>query len=268
MTDYFQRLYSASPMPLKAIGLGLLCGILTWASLSLYESRHLSELLLAQAADRLHDEASSNRMLFHRYLKQHVQLTQLMASLQPLVTWLDQRQGQLPARKVSRYEKERPHWFPPVSTWRGLINPDLFLLHDFAGNLEAVYRLSGNDLPRDSVLQDALANGPSDGQIHLLALAGHPHLVTSSAVQDAYGRRLGSLALISRIDDEFVAKLNHASDAPNVILGLFEGGTGRLVASNQPIRFAKGVRLEQFNDDYLTTGKPFLITEPQSYACS
>jgi len=257
MIRYLKRLSAATTLPVKGLALGLLCGILTWAVLDAFQSRNLDQVLLEQTKGQLRDEAASNRMVFHRYLRHHVQLTKLIASYQPLVIWLEQRQDDTPDSSVRRYKKERPDWFPPVSTWRGLIDPGYFLLHDAEGNLQAIYQLGENDLPKDGALQNLLSTGRSDGQIHLTALGSNPHLITSSAVNDPRGRKLGRLTLISRIDDEFVSKLGYATDAPNVILALFEGEGKRLIASSQPERLVPGVHLEAMQRDYVATGKPF-----------
>ncbi|MCG6860377.1 MAG: PAS domain S-box protein [Chromatiaceae bacterium] len=257
MKRYLKCLSAAITLPVKGLGLGLLCGILTWAVLDAFQARNLNQVLLEHTKEQLRDEAARNRMVFHRYLKQHAQLTKLIASYQPLTTWLAQRQDHMPASAFSRYEKERPDWFPPVSTWRGLIDPGYFLLHDAEGNLQAIYQLAANDLPLDSALQNLLATGRSEGQIHLTALGGHTHLITSSAVNDVRGRKLGRLTLVSRIDDEFVGKLRYATDASNVILALFEGAGKHLLASSRPERLIPGVRLEALQRDYVATGKPF-----------
>lgn len=257
MNTHLRRLTAATTLPIKGLALGLLCGILTWAILSAFQSRHLQEALLGQEQERLGEEAASNRMVFHHYLKQHVQLTKLMASYQPLVSWLEQRQEQSGPSRFVRYEKERPDWFPPVSTWRGLIDPGHFLLQDAKGNLQAIYRLAEDELAFDSELQNILATGRSEGQIHLATLSGHPHLITSAPVNDPTGRKLGNLTLISRIDDEFVGKLRYVTDAPNVILALFEGAGEHLLASSQPERLVSGARLDELQPDYMVTGKPF-----------
>ena len=81
--------------------------------------------------------------------------------------------------------------------WRGLIDPRCFLFHDAGGHLQAVYRLAEDDLPSESALQDILSTGRSDGQIYVLALAGHPYLITSAEIADTEGHKLGNLTLLS-----------------------------------------------------------------------
>ena len=257
MIRYLQNLFAASNMTLKGIGLGLLCGILTWTVLDAYQAHRLEQVLRERSEERLREEASSNRMIFHRYLKQHVQLTKLFAAYQPLVRWLEQRRDRTSGKPFTLYEKERPDWFPPLSTWRGLIDPGHFLLRDAEGQLHAMYRLAKHDLPLDGVLAQALSSGRSEGQIFLLTLEEHPYLVTSAPINSPQGRKLGNLTTVSRIDDEFIRKLNYATDAPNVILGLFEGAEGRLVASSQPERLGAGISWDQLQKDYFATGKPF-----------
>jgi PAS domain S-box-containing protein len=256
MNRYLKRLSAASPLPVKGLALGLLCGILIWTILNAFQSRRLHEMLLEQEQGRLREEAASNRMVFHHYLTQHVQLTKLIASYQPLVTWLDRQQDHKSASKPGRYLKQRPGWFPPISTWRGLVDPGWVLVHDTEGNLKGIYRLNEDEPPIDGQLQGTLSTGRSDGGIYLKMLSGHPHLIASSKVNDPSGRKLGNLTLISRLDNEFLSKLRYVTHAPNVILALFEGPTEHLLASSQPNRLVSGTRLDDLKSGYVTTGKP------------
>jgi PAS domain S-box-containing protein len=258
MKCHLKRLSAAFSLPVKGLVLGLLCGTLTWVILDSYQSRRLREALLQEEQKHLRAEAASNRMVFHRYLKQHVQLTKLIASYHPLVTWLNRQQDQNPASKSIRYEKERPNWFPPVSTWRGLIDPGYFLVQDTKGQLKAIYQLEGNDLPFDSQLQNTLSTGRSAGQIHFAMLHGQPNLIASSVINDRFGHKLGNLTLISQIDDEFFNKFRYVTDARNVILALFEGTEEYLIASSQPESLRPGMHFDELKSDYLVTGKPFL----------
>jgi PAS domain S-box-containing protein len=257
MNRYLQRLWATATLPVKGLVLGLLCGILTWTVLSSFQSRYLEQLLLERTKEHLRDEAASNRMVFHRYLEQHVQLTKLIASYQPLVAWLEQQQRNGQSTELVGYENKRPDWFPPLSAWRGLIEPGGFLIQDTEGNPRAIYRLAADDLPIDSLLQNTLATRRSEGQIYLVALGGQPHLIASSAINNTDAHKLGYLTLISRIDNKFVSKLSYATDAPNVILALFEGDGQHLIASSQPQRLAPDVGLDELRRDYLVTGKPF-----------
>ena len=256
MYSYLKSLYTDNSLPVKGIVLGLLFGLLIWLVLDYFLARSLDEILLQREKEQLQQKAASNRMLFHQYITQHVRLTKLFATHQPLVIWLQQRRASAQTSEMSRYVTPPP-WFPPVSTWRGLIDPRHYLLHDGEGHLHTAYRVAESDLPVNSALQEILATGRSLGQACLVSMLGHSHMVTSAPIEDSRGRKLGILTLISRLDDEFVSKLNYAANNPNVILALFEGSGQRLLASNQPQLLSPGVRLENLQKDYLISGQSF-----------
>ena len=87
MKNLFERI----SLPLKAVIVGLLCGLMIWAVLDFIQVIKLQAILTKQLIENLHEEAAGNRILFERYVKQHARAVKLLATHQPLVQWLRQQ---------------------------------------------------------------------------------------------------------------------------------------------------------------------------------
>ena len=251
-----KNLFEDISLPLKAVIVGLLCGLIIWGALDFIRTRMLQGILTEQLTENLHEEAARNRILFDRYVKQHTRIAKLLASRQPLIQWIRQRENNEQAPGQHHYRNERPPWFPSISMWRGLIDPRHVLLRDKQGRFLEIYHIHDDELPV-AVFTDRLLATLSQDQAYLTRLEGYPYLLASSPVEDSLGQLWGELVLISHLDDQFLKKLDFSASRRGAILALLEGGEGRVLASNNTAQLPVGMELQNLEHDYLVTGKPF-----------
>lgn len=256
MAAYLKTLLDRISLPLKAVIVGLLCGLTVWAVLDLIRANRLQAILTEQLTEHLQEEAAENRMLFDRYVKQHARIVGLLASHQPLIQTLQHMHTNEQESEVRHYHRERPPWFPPPSTWRGLIDPRHVLLRDHQGRIREIYNVRGGELPT-AVYSDALLRSLSQNQAYLTRLDGQPCLLTSAPVADSQGRSWGQLTLIARLDDRFLTTLRYSPSETRPIMGLLDATKGHVLASNNPAWLAADTMLENLHPDYLVNSTPF-----------
>ena len=256
MAAYLKTLYHRVSLPLKAVILGLLCGFTVWAVLDLIRVDRLQTILTKQLNEYLQEEAAENRMLFNRYVKQHARIVALLASHQPLIQRIRHIHGDEQEIEARHYYRERPPWFPPSSTWRGLIDPRHVLLRDQQGRIREIYHVRGGEVPT-AVYSDALLTSLSQNQAYLTRLDGHPCLLASAQVADSQGRSWGQLTMIARLDDRFLTTFRYSPFESRPIMGLLDATKGRVLASNNPAWLAADTTLENLHPDYLVNSTPF-----------
>lgn len=256
MASHIKSRFDRISLPLKAVMVGLLCGLIVWAVLDFTRTKSLQTILTEQLTEHLNEEAAENRMLFDRYVKQHARIVGLLARHQPLIQWLQHMDGNEQASEARHYQKERPPWFPPVSTWRGLIDPRHVLLQDNQGRIREIYHVRGGEVPT-AVYSDRLLTSLSQNQAYLTRLDGHPCLLASAPVANAQGRLWGQLTVIARLDDQFLITLRYSPSETRPIMGLLDATEGNVLASNNPAWLSADTMLENLYPDYLVDRTPF-----------
>jgi hypothetical protein len=216
----------------------------------------LQRMLTEQLTERLYEEAANDRTLFDQHIKQHARAAKLLAINQRLVLWLNDLNKKEKGPEIRQYSGMRPPWFPPISAWRGLINPRYVLLSDSQRRLREVYHFREPKLPA-KLVTDSMLVMRSENQGYLTLLNGTPYLITSTAVTDIQSEKQGILTLITLLDSQFLTKLNYGTVQNSAILVLLEGTKKLVVASSAPTRVPTGLLLNSLFDDYLVTGKPF-----------
>jgi len=243
------------PLPVKGVVVGLLCGLVAWVVSDFFQTPALQGILTQQLAEHLEEEAARHRVIFDRYINQHGRAIKLLAGYQPLVWWL--QVGDEPAHEVRHHRRKRPPWFPPISAWRGLIDPAYLLLRDTEERLREVYHLQDRDLPAAFLDLDSLLVMRSRNQAYLSLLDGRPYLLASAPIVDSQGRNWGDVILVALLDDRFLTKVSYGTLPGGALLALLEGSDKRVIASSAPIRLPAGAALEELHDDYVVTRQPF-----------
>ncbi len=250
LSDLFRRI----SMPVKASMAGLLLGLLLLVGLEALRVPVLKSMLSDHLTAHLEDEATRNRFLFDRYVKQHGRVVQLLGRHEPLITWLQQNPEQ--TSEIRRF-RQRPPWFPPVSAWRGLIDPEYVLLLDSKARVKAGYPVRGHEIPASLLNMNGLLVARSQNQPYLTSVEGHPYLLASTSVTDAQGLTLGTLVLITALNDRFLTKLSFGTLFGGTILGLLEGEEQHVKASGEPERLPANALAENLRQDYVVSGKLF-----------
>jgi PAS domain S-box-containing protein len=244
-------------MPLKAVCGGLLCGLFIWILLDYLENLALQHILTKQLSEHLQEEAAADRIHFDHHIKQHVRATNLLAVNQQLVLWLDHLNNTEQPHEMRQIRKTSPPWFPPISAWRGLIDPRYILLRDNQGRVQEVYQLRDRELP-DTFFTDNLLMMRSQNHARLTVQDGTPYLLTSAPVADTQGQIQGFLTIVTVLDNQFLTKLHYGTVRSGAILALLEGTEKlRVVASSDPSHVQPGIMLDDMFEDYLITKEPF-----------
>ena len=139
MSSPKKALLQRMSLPVKSVLVGLVCGLVAWFVSDFFQTPALHAILTQQLTERLEKEAARHRVIFDRYINQHGRAIKVLAAYQPLVWWLEHRLENESAHEVRHHRRKRPEWFPPISAWRGLIDPGYVLLRDTDQRLREVY---------------------------------------------------------------------------------------------------------------------------------
>ena len=194
------------PLQVKATVVALLCSLSVWLLLDYWQSRRLQEFAVATMSAELDSEAASARLIFDQEVKRYSQLVRLFATCGRVTAYLEASAQARPPRRGTSPESDlgAPPWVPKTSQWRGLIDPEHFVLFSSRGEILDSYALRGAELPEDLSRNRHYLLRRSTGQSYFANLNGRPHLMATAEVTDDQGRLRGYLMVVAPFDEGFL----------------------------------------------------------------
>jgi hypothetical protein len=147
---FFFRLLRALPMPVIALLVGLLAGLLVWGVLDQVQSRQVSKIFATELRTQLEQSSRESLIRFDRYMSSYVTTTRLLASHRRLAEYLEPLLWS-PEQQVAPvvYRNFRPAWLPDLFGRSGLIPPSHVVLTDRQGRVREVYQAGKAPLPEE-----------------------------------------------------------------------------------------------------------------------
>jgi len=245
------------PMPLLAVIIGLLCGLLVWIVLDQIQSRALRDIFSEELQARLDQQARETLIRFNNYTEAHTSTARLLANhrllanyLEPLY-WLDWDNVSV----VVHYQT--PQWLPPASFWKKLARPSHILLIDGSGRTREIYQVGQRPLPVELAGTNEFYLTESSERAFLTTLGGHPYLLVSEMMEDAAGTVMGALMLVAPIDTEFLKASQQGITGTDVVVGVLDADEQRFLASSASDLVAEGELVEKVREAYLVTSQAF-----------
>ena len=253
-TPIFRRI----PMPLKAMLAGLLCGLLIWAVLDPVQSRALESIFTDHLRTQLKEEMVEGRIRFDQNVKRQARAIKLAATNYELVDYVKSREWDMEFRgDIREYQGRPPPWLPPISKWRGLMQPHHVLLLDLGGQVREDYRIGREPLPHALRWVSPLLLRQTQDQVFITELDGRPHILASAEIIGNKSQSLGFLMMAAPLDDTFLLQSQNALPTRGVVYGLLGGDEQQLIASSAPHLLRSGLMLDSIRDNYMVTGQAF-----------
>ncbi len=246
------------PMPVIAMMIGLVAGVVVWAGLDQIQGRAVSKIFNSELRTQLALRSRESFVRFDRYIANFASTTRLLANHRYLAEYLDDLiwfPDEEPEPLI--YRDIRPSWLPNSVERSDMPSPSHVLLIDNTGGIREIYQSAPVSL--FSELTDrALAHFVQLAEVRTLfvPVAGRPYLLIGDRIEDSEGFPMGSLIVIVPIDAAFLAASQEGLLVERVAVALINGDDGRLIASIEPQLLTPGSRVDDWQDDYLITSQP------------
>jgi two-component system sensor kinase FixL len=254
---FFFRLLRALPMPVIALLVGLLAGLLVWGVLDQVQSRQVSKIFATELRTQLEQSSRESLIRFDRYMSSYVTTTRLLASHRRLAEYLEPLLWS-PEQQVAPvvYRNFRPAWLPDLFGRSGLIPPSHVVLTDRQGRVREVYQAGKAPLPEELLrgIGDQLQD-PGDVRTVLTRLDDRPYLMVSDVIEDLSGFDMGNLVVLVPVSNAFLAASQRGMYPDRAAAALVDADEQRIVASVDPDVLPPGTTLGQWKDSYLITSQ-------------
>jgi len=251
------RLLRGVPMPVIAILVGLVAGMLVWGVLEQIQSEQVGRIFGQELESRLALRARESLMRFQQYLGQYAAMTRLIAKHRLLADYLESgRWNRGEGVSLVRHEERRPSWLPDFLERDGLLPPSQVLLVDREGVPREIYDSGAASLPGEigtgvgSNRRDDL-----DVRTFLAEFDGRVFLVVSDAIEDSQGLVMGSLVVIVLVNQAFLTASQRGLLAEDTALALVNADDERVLVSQAPDWLTPGTSLSLWRQEYLITSQ-------------
>ncbi len=251
---YLRSLLSSLPLPIKAISIGLCCGVLVWLSLEKFQSKAIDKILLADLNRELEYLTHESRSYFTQRLEAHYPAAKLLSKQEPLQTYIHDANWPAGQPETIIEIRTSPSWLPPTSEWRQLVRPTHFLLLDQNNFVQEVYSIRGDPLPEKLLPFEPLKLIHSLGQTYLGNIGGQPVALARAKIFGQDKKFLGSLMIISVLDSEYLEIAMQGIDLRFALVALVDPKDNTVIASSDPSRLSQGSVLNNIHQKYLVDG--------------
>jgi len=247
-------------LQVKAAVVTVLCSLCVWLSLDYWQGRRLQEFAVASMSAELDAEAASARLIFDQEVKRYSQLVRLFAARGAVMASLEpSSQARQPHPGAPREPSlGAPPWVPKTSQWRGLIDPEHFVLFSPQGEILHLYTLRGAALPEELRRNRHYYLQQSTGQSYFGNLDGRPHLMAAAEVMDEHGQVRGYLMMVAPFDEGFLQSdtVRHF-DLKGGVVALAIGNPPRILTVSDVAAVPIDARVDDLKRDFLVRGTDF-----------
>jgi signal transduction histidine kinase/ActR/RegA family two-component response regulator len=248
------------PLQLKVVAVALLCSLCVWLLLDYWQNQRLQEVAVATMSAELDAEATSARLIFDQEVKRYSQLVRLFAARGPVMDYLEALSQARPPRRGPSPDSNvgAPRWVPKTSQWRGLIDPEQFVLFSPQGEILDLYNPRGADLPDELRRNRHYYLQQSTGQSYFGNLDGRPHLMATADITDEQGRVRGHLMVVAPFDDGFLQSdtVRHF-DLKGGVVALATGDPPRILTGSDFAAVPVHALVDDLKDQFLVRGTEF-----------
>ncbi len=237
-------------LALRFFWMGLLVVLAIGVPAERWLNQQTIERLSGWLAPQLSSTINRDRIRIDQSLKNYRGLVKVMVKTSQAAIGA-KRVNQTPASAPVAVRK--PDWLLPVSTWRGLIQPDLFLWVDQERQLREYMPLSRAIDTAEVVqqLQQEMGRLIDDKErLHLTRVLDHPVVIASAPAEG----NSGWLIAFKIIDNRLLNKIVPPSLKAISVSVLIDQERGQIVASNRPQQIAAGESLDALERNWIIEG--------------
>lgn len=258
-TSLIKRLLIRIPIPILALGIGLVTGVVFWLLVDHFQSSSLARIFSEELHNELHHRSRANLVRFDRYQQTYAAITRLLANhrrmaeyLDPIIWSADDEPG------LKLYRGTPPPWLPEIDVWHGAVRPTHLLLFDTAGRLREKYRSRDHDLP-SGFLQDLSQHlRAAHPQAFLMRMDRTPLMIASDLLTDTGYHVLGSLVLVVPIDSELLSASQRQASPSDGIVAIMDSESQQVLSTSDPEALTPGQDIEALNKEYVVNTQSFL----------
>ncbi len=230
-------------------------GLAVWFISDNYQTRTLQKIFNEKLQKRFSIQAQEHRTLFDRYVKIHSQAAKLVAHSNNIYNYILAQKWQPQDTGKTILHTDTPSWMPNLSVLRKFVLPRYTFILDNQNRVRELYYWNGIYPPNEILKPDSLLLQLSENQSYLTSLNGKPYLFTTEPVI-AYGKKIGSLAMASPIDSDFMLESQILSISKYTVALLAEDEETILVSSD-PKMVPEGIKVSDLSNVYQTIGEGF-----------
>jgi PAS domain S-box-containing protein len=245
-------------MPILSILVGLAAGLAVWGILDQMQSREIDKISDKELREQLDLRARESLTRFDQYLTNYAATTRLLANHRRLAEYLDplvwSSEGII---EPLVFREHPPSWLTDFMDRDAPSAPSHILLVDRRGRIREMFQSGPAKLPLE--LREGVGEqfrDPSEVRAVVTRFGGRPYLISSDAIEDASGYRMGSLVLVVPIGQEFLAASQRGLPSGQAPVAVVDADGQRILASIDPETLAPGTELSEWRDTYLITSQP------------
>ncbi|MCB1790023.1 MAG: PAS domain S-box protein [Gammaproteobacteria bacterium] len=246
------------PLPALALAFGVLTGLALWLVVDRLQTRALSHIFDQALESQLDQQARESLIRFDEYRRSFAHLARLVATHRRMADYLDPIIWGRRSSDTLQYDRDHtPPWLPDDLTWQGGISPAYFSLVDPAGQIRELYSSRGAALPVGLI-------GEVNGQLvaanrrsFVTLFNDRPWLIVTEPTEDNARTPMGSIVILSPIDDAFLSASQQFVKSSNNVVAILDPDAQRILASSSPVSVVAGSRLAALRRDYMVTAQSF-----------
>lgn len=257
LKPFFYRLLRRVPMPLISLVVGLAAGLAVWGVLDQIQSRAIKKITDKELEVQLDWRARESLIRFDQYMANYAMTARLLANHRSLAEYLEPVFW-FPQESVEPvvYRRFPPAWLTDFIERNALSPPSHVLLTDTLGQIREMYQSGNRELPLE--LSEGVSEqfrDTSGMRSVLTRFDDQPYLLVSDAAEDTGGYKMGSLIVVTPIDDEFLAASQRGLSSGRAVVALVDADEQRILASIDPQILIPGTQIAQWRDTYSITSQ-------------
>ena len=253
----FRKILRFLPMPVIAVITGLISGGVAWQILDYFQTKAVRNLVEEELASQVDLQARESLLRFDTYIQSYSTLGKLLANHRNLANYLEPIYWQADDPLLVKISKKNPDWLPNTPQWQHLSRPSHVLLVDLRGQLRESYQISPLDLPMDLRLNGRQLFPRLQTTTYITMFDGKPYLLVSEPAEDTGYNVMGTLVLLTPINELFMQKSQVLSENGHLIALLDDDGQ-KVIISNHQSSLPQGKISAKIEDHYVMRIQSFI----------
>lgn|GEM_PF-3600750 len=250
-----ERILHRIPLTVQMVLVTIVVGTVVWFASDYFATKIFRTTLENHLIKLMGIEAVEQRSAFDNYVKAYSHASKLFAHYDRFIDYVE-RAGWSAEGPEVKYYRKLPTWLPKSSILRLVVQVRYALLLDGSGRVREVYMGVPDPLPETLLHPSVFLMRLSHDQSFMTQIGAMPFLVASESVSDDKGKVLGTLMLVSPIDDEFLIS-SQGIPKEGRYVALLSGNQSRIISSSAPDVLPHGTRIDKLGGRFYITGKGF-----------
>ncbi len=254
---FSRRLLRFLPMPVLAVFTGLLAGLVAWFILDYFQTRAVRTIVEEELASQVDLQARESLLRFDNYIQSYTALGKLLANHRNLANYLEPIYWQEEKNIQVKLTKISPDWLPNTPQWHNLSPPSHLMLVDSRGHLRELYQVQNLTLPTELRSNGEQLFPRLQETTYITMFNGNPFLLVSEPAEDTGYNIMGTLVLLTPIDESFLQK-SQVSPAEANLIALLDNEGEKVLISSHLNRLKKGIISPSIEQRYVMRSQSFI----------